>query len=127
MKRVKTKKKTGMPLEEKVKFLEKRVAELEKTKSEVMALSFKTIFAIELIDMEKVLGWGDKRISDRIYSQLLLFEELSSGRNTPLGMIKDAKWHTGVDIDTLLEDILEKEITPEHIMNMIKKNKNKKL
>ena len=125
MKRFKTKHKTGMTLEEQVKFYKNQTETLEKRQKEMLVLMGETIFAIELLDLNTVLGWGDKRIADRLYSQLCLFEELSSGRATPVEMIRNAKDMTGVDIISLFGDILEREISPEHILEMIKKNKKK--
>lgn len=127
MKRVKTKHKRGMTLEEQVKFYKAQAEACEKKERDMMALMGACVFAIELLDFNKVLGWGDKRIADRIFSQLMLFEEVTSGRATPIQMVRNAKDLTGVDVMNLFADIVSNTVTPDSIREMIKENKKENI
>lgn len=54
-----------------------------------------------------VYGWREKRIAKFLESYLSLMQEIADHRNTPIGLIRDTKKLTNIDVKELLDNVYE--------------------
>ena len=115
------KKKQQLTPTQRIAFLEAKLEELENRRLREFMLTVEMMEGIFMTDMWTVMGWREKRISERLFSHLMLFSEVSDGRITPVGVVNNTKHFSGIDLQILFDRLNSGgEITQEYLQKLIK-------
>ena len=106
---------------QRIKYLETQLEELKKQRLREFMLTVEMMEGIFITDMWTILGWKEKRIAERIFSHLVLFEEVADGRTTPVGILENTKYFSGLDLQQIFHKIDNGgEISIEYLQEIMK-------